>query len=83
MELGDALGSTNCCLQSFLRRTGRIFAVISTQERVGSPDGIRTRVSGLKGRRPRPLDDGAPSQMVGDQEGRAFSPLLNQFTISS
>ena len=25
----------------------------------GSPDGIRTRVTGLKGRRPRPLDDGA------------------------
>ena len=25
----------------------------------GGPDGIRTRVSGLKGRRPRPLDDGA------------------------
>ena len=24
-----------------------------------SPDGIRTRVTGLKGRRPRPLDDGA------------------------
>src|SRR5690606_41054410 len=24
----------------------------------GSPDGIRTRVTGLKGRRPRPLDDG-------------------------
>ena len=24
-----------------------------------SPDGIRTRVTGLKGQRPRPLDDGA------------------------
>ena len=26
---------------------------------LGSPDGIRTRVTGLRGRRPRPLDDGA------------------------
>jgi hypothetical protein len=33
---------------------------------IGSPDGIRTRVSGLKGRRPRPLDDGArEDEMVG------------------
>ncbi len=36
-----------------------------TRERSGSPDRIRTGVSGLKGRRPRPLDDGtgAPTRL--------------------
>ncbi len=31
---------------------------------IGSPDGIRTRVTGLKGQRPRPLDDGATDGMA-------------------
>lgn len=26
---------------------------------LNSPDGVRTRVTGLKGQRPRPLDDGS------------------------
>lgn len=36
-------------------------SVVPTQMRIcsGSPKGIRTPVSGLRGRRPRPLDDGA------------------------
>ncbi len=31
------------------------------QKRKNDPDGNRTRVTGVKGRCPRPLDDGAPS----------------------
>ncbi len=26
---------------------------------IGDPNGVRTRVTGVRGRRPRPLDDGA------------------------
>jgi hypothetical protein len=35
----------------------RVATIVRTFD--SSPDGIRTRVSGLKGQRPRPLDDGA------------------------
>ena len=30
----------------------------------GSPSGVRTRVTGVRGRRPRPLDDGTISQFL-------------------
>jgi hypothetical protein len=37
----------------------------------GSPNGTRTRVTGVRGRRPRPLDDG--TIMAG---GKGFEPLF-------
>ena len=37
---------------------------------IGSPNGIRTRVTALRGPRPRPLDDG--TEMAGE---RGFEPL--------
>src|SRR5688572_11267309 len=45
-----------------------------------APNGIRTRASALKGRRPRPLDDGGPAPRhlpIGDSPesiARAFRP---------
>ena len=30
----------------------------------GSPSGVRTRVTGVRGRRPRPLDDGTNCQIL-------------------
>ena len=36
-----------------------VFGVVLTRAGNGSPDRIRTGVTGLRGRRPRPLDDGA------------------------
>jgi hypothetical protein len=37
----------------------------------GSPNGTRTRVTGVRGRRPRPLDDG--TIVAG---GKGFEPLF-------
>ena len=31
---------------------------------IGSPSGVRTRVTGVRGRRPRPLDDGTVGQFL-------------------
>ena len=31
---------------------------------IGSPNGIRTRVTGVRGRRPKPLDDGTICQFL-------------------
>ena len=39
---------------------------------IGDPNGSRTRVSGVRGQRPRPLDDGT-LYMAGE---RGFEPLL-------
>ena len=37
----------------------RLFSDVSEDEKkIGDPNGIRTRVAGVKGRCPRPLDDG-------------------------
>ena len=33
---------------------------------IGSPSGVRTRVTGVRGRRPRPLDDGTICQFLLD-----------------
>ncbi len=33
---------------------------------VGSPSGVRTRVTGVRGRRPRPLDDGTINPFLSD-----------------
>ena len=45
---------------------------------MGSPDGIRTRVTGLKGQRPRPLDDGASGGDVtqNDQRGSGSDAII-------
>ena len=37
--------------------------------RAGSPERIRTAVTGLRGRRPRPLDDGASYRLTADRSG--------------
>jgi hypothetical protein len=38
----------------------------------GVPGGIRTRVTGVKGRRPRPLDDGDP-EVSDERSGRYWN----------
>ena len=38
----------------------------------GVPGGIRTRVTGVKGRRPRPLDDGDP-ELIDERSGRYWN----------
>ena len=35
-------------------------------EKIGVPNGVRTRVSGVKGQRPSPLDDGDTIKSVAD-----------------
>ena len=48
----------------------------------GSPDGIRTRVTGLKGRRPRPLDDGAIG-FYARKSAKEFAERGNDSALSS
>ena len=47
-----------------------------------TPNGIRTRVTGVKGRRPRPLDDGGsyPDKAEHDSSGAAFISLGRKMT---
>src|SRR5262245_39697947 len=46
---------------TWLRREKRREAALFPEFLVGGPNGIRTRVSALRGPCPRPLDDGAAS----------------------
>ena len=36
--------------------------------KIGSPNGVRTRVSGVRGQYPRPLDDGTTPVWLGNQD---------------
>ncbi len=46
----------------------RMRDVGSTREKKSDPNGTRTRVAGVKGRSPRPLDDGAKITARGDRK---------------
>src|SRR5262245_16488585 len=60
----DGLRSRDLRLDRAVRTAGllygRVFGI-----RLCTPNGIRTRVSALKGRDPRPLDDGGPGPTCG------------------
>jgi hypothetical protein len=48
---------------------------------IGDPNGTRTRVSGVRGRRPGPLDDGTNKAI--SYERSAFSYKLKNFITTS
>ena len=69
---GDGLRSRDFRLDRAVR-TARLL-----HTRVCAPNGIRTRVSALKGRHPRPLDDGGrvPLGTAAKVYRRACAPIL-------
>ena len=48
------------------RRQSRNVGILALPSNVekSDPNGTRTRVAGVKGRSPRPLDDGAPNEVA-------------------
>src|SRR5262245_24009755 len=64
MSAPDGLRSRDLRLDRAVRTAGllygRVFGI-----RLCAPNGIRTRVAALKGRNPRPLDDGGPGPTCG------------------
>ena len=56
MPAGAAERSSNTCILANVCKAGRSDTELI--EKTGTPNGNRTRVSAVKGRRPGPLDDG-------------------------
>jgi hypothetical protein len=46
-------------MESREEKKGRLQPIQTDQASYGDPNGTRTHVSGVRGQRPRPLDDGA------------------------
>jgi hypothetical protein len=59
-RIGSSLAGLRQCDTIGYGRVQRLLksAAGKTEEEVGAPNGIRIRAAGLKGRCPRPLDDG-------------------------
>ena len=58
----------------WLASLGDMGSLGTTDPRCGTPYGIRTRVTGVKGRRPRPLDERGPTREPADRQHRPFDP---------
>src|SRR5262245_44995759 len=64
MSAPDGLRSRDLRLDRAVRTAGLLYGRVF-DIRLCAPNGIRTRVAALKGRNPRPLDDGGPGPTCG------------------